>query len=154
MSGSFRARLTSGTGIASPNLTAIRPNVPEAVSIGLLRAGKDTPLPWFPLELLPPVPVPNPKLKRAKRLSQSDVPSPINPPPGCAFHTRCPYAEARCKVDAPHASGVMDPARELPYRPAADHRRIRGRTDGSIRLRATTILKFSLPGRGRPQMES
>jgi oligopeptide/dipeptide ABC transporter ATP-binding protein len=51
--------------------------------------------------LLSAVPVPNPKLKRAKRLLQGDVPSPINPPPGCAFHTRCPYAEARCKVDVP-----------------------------------------------------
>ncbi|TMK27107.1 MAG: hypothetical protein E6G69_15965, partial [Alphaproteobacteria bacterium] len=30
-----------------------------------------------------------------------DVPSPINPPPGCAFHTRCPYAFDRCKVDTP-----------------------------------------------------
>src|ERR1700732_702761 len=43
-----------------------------------------------------------------------------------------------------HALGDMDQARELPYRPAAAQRRIRGRTDGSIRLRATTILKFSL----------
>jgi oligopeptide/dipeptide ABC transporter ATP-binding protein len=51
--------------------------------------------------LLSAVPVPNPKLKREKRLLQGDVPSPINPPPGCAFHTRCPYAEARCKTDAP-----------------------------------------------------
>jgi oligopeptide/dipeptide ABC transporter ATP-binding protein len=51
--------------------------------------------------LLSAVPVPNPKLKRAKRLLQGDVPSPINPPPGCAFHTRCPYAEPRCKVDTP-----------------------------------------------------
>jgi oligopeptide/dipeptide ABC transporter ATP-binding protein len=51
--------------------------------------------------LLSAVPVPNPKLKRAKRLPQGDVPSPINPPPGCAFHTRCPYAEAGCKVDPP-----------------------------------------------------
>jgi oligopeptide/dipeptide ABC transporter ATP-binding protein len=51
--------------------------------------------------LLSAVPVPNPRLKRAKRLLQGDVPSPINPPPGCAFHTRCPYAEARCKVDPP-----------------------------------------------------
>jgi oligopeptide/dipeptide ABC transporter ATP-binding protein len=32
---------------------------------------------------------------------QGDVPSPVNPPPGCAFHTRCPYAVARCKVETP-----------------------------------------------------
>jgi oligopeptide/dipeptide ABC transporter ATP-binding protein len=51
--------------------------------------------------LLSAVPVPNPKLKRDKRLLQGDVPSPINPPPGCAFHTRCPYAFDRCKIDAP-----------------------------------------------------
>ncbi len=51
--------------------------------------------------LLSAVPVPNPKLKREKRLLQGDVPSPINPPPGCTFHTRCPYAEARCRVDVP-----------------------------------------------------
>src|ERR1700704_5168409 len=51
--------------------------------------------------LLSAVPVPNPKLKREKRLLQGDVPSPINPPPGCAFHTRCPYAEARCKIEVP-----------------------------------------------------
>ena len=51
--------------------------------------------------LLAAVPVPNPRVKREKRLLQGDVPSPINPPPGCTFHTRCPYAEARCKVDVP-----------------------------------------------------
>src|SRR5882762_2769801 len=51
--------------------------------------------------LLSAVPIPNPKLKREKRLLQGDVPSPINPPPGCTFHTRCPYAEERCKIDAP-----------------------------------------------------
>jgi oligopeptide/dipeptide ABC transporter ATP-binding protein len=51
--------------------------------------------------LLSAVPVPNPKLKREKRLLQGDVPSPINPPPGCAFHTRCPYVFDRCKTEAP-----------------------------------------------------
>jgi oligopeptide/dipeptide ABC transporter ATP-binding protein len=51
--------------------------------------------------LLSAVPVPNPKLKREKRLLQGDVPSPINPPPGCAFHTRCPYAFDRCKTEKP-----------------------------------------------------
>jgi oligopeptide/dipeptide ABC transporter ATP-binding protein len=51
--------------------------------------------------LLAAVPVPNPRIKRQKRLLQGDVPSPVNPPPGCTFHTRCPYAEARCKIDVP-----------------------------------------------------
>ena len=51
--------------------------------------------------LLSAVPIPNPAVKRQKRLLQGDVPSPINPPPGCAFHTRCPYAVARCRVEAP-----------------------------------------------------
>ncbi len=51
--------------------------------------------------LLSAVPVPNPKLRREKRLLQGDVPSPINPPPGCTFHTRCPYAEDRCRKDVP-----------------------------------------------------
>jgi len=51
--------------------------------------------------LLSAVPVPNPRLKRTRRLLQGDVPSPVSPPPGCAFHTRCPYAEARCRAEAP-----------------------------------------------------
>jgi peptide/nickel transport system ATP-binding protein/oligopeptide transport system ATP-binding protein len=51
--------------------------------------------------LLSAVPVPNPKLKRAKRVLQGDVPSPMNPPRGCHFHTRCPYAMPRCKTDTP-----------------------------------------------------
>jgi oligopeptide/dipeptide ABC transporter ATP-binding protein len=51
--------------------------------------------------LLSAVPVPNPKLKRKKRILLGDVPSPMNPPPGCTFHTRCPYAEARCRVEVP-----------------------------------------------------
>jgi oligopeptide/dipeptide ABC transporter ATP-binding protein len=51
--------------------------------------------------LLSAVPVPNPRLKRQKRLLQGDVPSPINPPPGCHFHTRCPYAMDHCKTDVP-----------------------------------------------------
>ncbi|HEX7967294.1 MAG TPA: dipeptide ABC transporter ATP-binding protein [Stellaceae bacterium] len=56
--------------------------------------------------LLSAVPVPNPKLKRAKRLLAGDVPSPINPPSGCAFHTRCPYVEPRCRTDAPRLQEV------------------------------------------------
>jgi oligopeptide/dipeptide ABC transporter ATP-binding protein len=51
--------------------------------------------------LLSAVPVPNPKLKRHRRLVQGDVPSPINPPAGCHFHTRCPYLTEQCRVDVP-----------------------------------------------------
>jgi oligopeptide/dipeptide ABC transporter ATP-binding protein len=45
--------------------------------------------------------VPDPSIKRNKRILQGDVPSPVNPPPGCHFHTRCPYAVERCKVEEP-----------------------------------------------------
>jgi oligopeptide/dipeptide ABC transporter ATP-binding protein len=51
--------------------------------------------------LLSAVPVPNPKIKRAKKILQGDVPSPVTPPPGCHFHTRCPYAQARCRIEVP-----------------------------------------------------
>ena len=51
--------------------------------------------------LLSAVPVPDPSVKREKRLVQGDVPSPVNPPAGCHFHTRCPYAVARCKTESP-----------------------------------------------------
>ncbi|MGB8638991.1 MAG: oligopeptide/dipeptide ABC transporter ATP-binding protein, partial [Pseudolabrys sp.] len=52
-------------------------------------------------QLLLAVPVPDPRVKRQKRLLQGDVPSPINPPFGCHFHTRCPYVVERCRVETP-----------------------------------------------------
>jgi oligopeptide/dipeptide ABC transporter ATP-binding protein len=52
-------------------------------------------------QLLLAVPVPDPRIKRKKRMLQGDVPSPIKPPPGCHFHTRCPYAVERCRVEPP-----------------------------------------------------
>jgi oligopeptide/dipeptide ABC transporter ATP-binding protein len=51
--------------------------------------------------LLSAVPVPDPAIKRKKRILQGDVPSPVNPPAGCHFHTRCPYAVERCRVEPP-----------------------------------------------------
>jgi len=52
-------------------------------------------------QLLLAVPVPDPRVKRQKRMLQGDVPSPINPPSGCHFHTRCPFAVDRCRAGAP-----------------------------------------------------
>jgi oligopeptide/dipeptide ABC transporter ATP-binding protein len=51
--------------------------------------------------LLAAVPLPDPALRRTKHRVEGDVPSPIKPPPGCHFHPRCPYAEVRCRVEAP-----------------------------------------------------
>ena len=51
--------------------------------------------------LLASVPVPDPRAKRLAPMIDGDVPSPINPPPGCAFHTRCRYAMDRCRVERP-----------------------------------------------------
>ncbi|HVY42575.1 MAG TPA: dipeptide ABC transporter ATP-binding protein [Hyphomicrobiaceae bacterium] len=51
--------------------------------------------------LLSAVPVPDPTVTPKRIILQGDVPSPINPPPGCHFHTRCPYAFDRCKVERP-----------------------------------------------------
>jgi oligopeptide/dipeptide ABC transporter ATP-binding protein len=51
--------------------------------------------------LLDAVPVPDPRVRKNRRVLTGDVPSPINPPAGCHFHTRCPYAEERCRVESP-----------------------------------------------------
>jgi oligopeptide/dipeptide ABC transporter ATP-binding protein len=51
--------------------------------------------------LLSAVPVPDPRVERKRVILLGDVPSPINPPPGCRFHTRCPYAEERCRIEEP-----------------------------------------------------
>jgi len=56
-----------------------------------------TPLHPYTEALLAAVPIPEPKAKKRRVILAGDVPSPIRPPPGCRFHTRCPYAEEVCR---------------------------------------------------------
>ncbi|WP_119420621.1 ABC transporter ATP-binding protein [Desertibaculum subflavum] len=60
-----------------------------------------TPLHPYTEALLAAAPLPEPGLKRERIILQGDVPSPMNPPSGCRFHTRCPYALPECKVTDP-----------------------------------------------------
>jgi oligopeptide/dipeptide ABC transporter ATP-binding protein len=62
----------------------------------------ETPLHPYTEALLSAVPIPKSGARGRRRIILTgDVPSPINPPSGCHFHQRCPYAMARCRVEAP-----------------------------------------------------
>ena len=68
----------------------------------------EMPLHPYTEALLSAVPIPRSSARGRKRvILTGDVPSPINPPPGCHFHTRCPYAMPRCRVDVPALREVM-----------------------------------------------
>ena len=68
----------------------------------------EMPLHPYTEALLSAVPIPKASARARKRvILTGDVPSPINPPPGCHFHARCPYAMPRCKVDVPKLREVV-----------------------------------------------
>jgi len=68
-------------------------------------AGKDElfarPLHPYTRALLAAAPIPNPRAKKERLVLEGDMPSPAAPPPGCHFHTRCPFAFERCRTEEP-----------------------------------------------------
>src|SRR5690242_19624342 len=77
------------------------------VEIASKRALFQTPQHPYTEALLSAVPVPNPTVQRKRIILAGDVPSPVDLPKGCRFHTRCPYAFDRCRVEEPALKEVL-----------------------------------------------
>jgi oligopeptide transport system ATP-binding protein len=75
----------------------------KLVEIAEAKTIYDDPLMPYTKALISAVPVPDPEVEatRQRMVLEGDVPSPINPPPGCRFHTRCPYVIEACKQVVP-----------------------------------------------------
>ncbi len=66
----------------------------------------ESPLHPYTHALISAIPVPDPTVKKKRIILKGDVPSPIHPPSGCVFHTRCPYVTDRCKTEVPELSAA------------------------------------------------
>lgn len=77
--------------------------VGKMVELGKKESIFTQPLHPYTKALMSAIPVPNPKMQREREKIklQGELPSPMNPPQGCRFHTRCPWAQAKCKEAEP-----------------------------------------------------
>ncbi|MBP2650870.1 MAG: oligopeptide/dipeptide transporter, ATP-binding protein [Firmicutes bacterium] len=74
----------------------------KVVELGNCKEIFEQPLHPYTAFLMNAAPIPNPRLRNRERLLlEGEVPSPINPPPGCSFHARCPYVQEICRVEEP-----------------------------------------------------
>jgi oligopeptide transport system ATP-binding protein len=148
----LQRRLGLGYVFISHDLSVVRQ---VATDIGVMYLGRfvetgpaatvfATPRHPYTRALLSAVPVPDPAARGREPAIGGDVPSPLAPPPGCAFHTRCPHAEARCRAETPPLapSGEGDGVALACWRwreiaPPASLRATRTRTDPALeRLQA------------------
>jgi len=73
----------------------------KMMELGSSQDVSDQPLHPYTQALVSAVPVPDPESKRIKDVISGEIPSPVDPPTGCRFHTRCPYAHERCVIEEP-----------------------------------------------------
>lgn len=78
--------------------------VEEATSVDLFQEPKHP----YTRALMSAIPIPDPLINREKFKIMGEMPSPINPPVGCRFHTRCPFASERCRRDEPPFTHIGD----------------------------------------------
>jgi peptide/nickel transport system ATP-binding protein/oligopeptide transport system ATP-binding protein len=76
-------------------------NIVETADVETLFASPRHP---YSRALLSAIPVPKPQAKRSRMVLEGEMPSALNPPAGCRFHTRCPYVIDRCRVEVPQLS--------------------------------------------------
>ena len=73
----------------------------KIVEVGGADEVNDNPKHPYTKALISAIPVPDPRAEREAQVLEGDVPSPIDPPSGCAFHTRCPSVQDKCREEAP-----------------------------------------------------
>jgi peptide/nickel transport system ATP-binding protein len=80
----------------------------QIVEIAAVDALYESPRHPYTLALLSAVPVADPRRRRRRIILSGDVPSPLNPPPGCRFHPRCPQRMSVCEREAPVMHRIAD----------------------------------------------
>jgi peptide/nickel transport system ATP-binding protein len=78
----------------------------QIVEMGALKEVFDNPIHPYTATLLEAVPVPDPRHRRTQPIPKGEIPSPINPPPGCRFHPRCHAAKSTCSIQVPRLREV------------------------------------------------